>query len=690
MRVPRAGLASDARTGGRPASFPRFSGRRRAGRGCYSVGRMSAAASKLLPYLLRYRRRFAAGSVFLVCATAIQVVTPWVLKYAVDDLAAGIAGGDGAAGDLLRLYAGVIIALACAGGVCRFLMRRIIIGASRDVEYDLRNAFFAHLQRLPRAWFQVRRTGDLMSRATNDLSAVRMMAGPAVMYTATTSITFVAALVLMLSISPSLTLLALLPLPVVSIVVKRFGDAIYVRSERIQAQLSHLSAIVQEALAGVRVVRAYRREQVEVERFRDANREYVARNRQMIQVQGVFHPSLGLFLGLSALVVLWIGSRQVIAGRLTVGDLVAFNAYVAMLSWPMIAFGWVTNMLQRGMAAWGRMLDVLEVEPAAAHLAAPPGAGAGAAASPSGAGAPPAGAASALARRRAGRALPAQVVSGPGASGAARRRASAAPAALEGRVEFRNLTFAYDGRDVLTNVSARVEPGQVLALVGPTGSGKSTLVELLPRLFEPPRGTVFVDGVDVRDVPLPILRGAIGYVPQEPFLFSTTVAENVAFGAVHAGAAPPGDAAASGTLRTAVERAAAVAQLDGDVRAFPDGFDTTVGERGITLSGGQKQRVALARALVADPRILILDDALSAVDTHTEEAILSRLRVVLRQRTSIVVSHRISTVRDADLILVLDDGRVVERGTHDTLAAQDGVYAGLYRKQLLARALEGD
>ncbi|MCY4661103.1 MAG: ABC transporter ATP-binding protein [Acidobacteria bacterium] len=627
---------------------------------------MSAAASKLLPYLLRYRRRFAAGSVFLVCATAIQVVTPWVLGLAVDDLATGISGGDGEAGARLGLYAGAILALACAGGWCRFLMRRIIMGASRDVEYDLRNAFFAHLQRLPQAWFQAHRTGDLMSRATNDLSAVRMMAGPAVMYTATTSITFVAALGLMLSISPNLALLALLPLPVVSIVVKRFGDAIYDRSERIQAQLAHLSAIVQEALAGVRVVRAYRRERVEIDRFRDANREYVARNRQMIRVQGIFHPSLALLLGLSAIVVLWIGSRQVIAGRLTVGDLVAFNAYVAMLSWPMIAFGWVTNMLQRGMAAWRRMLDVLEVEPAAA-TAAP----AGALVRASGADPDPGG--------------PKDSVPGGGGP------AFTAPAALRGRVEFRNLTFAYDGRNVLTNVSACVEPGQVLALVGATGSGKSTLVDLLPRLFEPPRGTVFVDGVDVRDLPLPVLRGAIGYVPQEPFLFSTTVAENAAFGAVDLGAVPAANRGApSGALRAAIERAALVAQLDGDVRAFPDGFETTVGERGITLSGGQKQRVALARALVADPRILILDDALSAVDTHTEEAILARLRAVMRQRTSIVVAHRISTVRDADLILVLDDGRVVERGTHDALVAHGGVYAGLYRKQLLARALEGD
>ena len=502
-------------------------------------------------------------------------------------------------------------------------MRRIIIGVSREIELDLRNDLFGHLQRLPPAWFQARRTGDLMSRATNDLAAVRMLAGPAVMYTASTSITFVVAVVLMLSLSPALTLLALLPLPVVSVVVKRFGSAIYVRSERIQAQLAHMSAVVQEALAGVRVVRAYRREGVEIERFRAANEEYVARSRAMVRLQGAFHPTLAFFLGLSALIVLWIGSRHVIDGRLSIGDFVAFNVYVAMLSWPMIAFGWVTNMLQRGLAAWQRMLDILQVEPSVRDRDDP-----------------------------------------------------VTPERIRGAVEFRDLTFAYNGRAVLSGVSARVEPGQVLALVGPTGSGKSTLVDLLPRLFDPPPGTVFVDGVDVCDLPLDTLRGAIGYVPQEPLLFSETVAGNVAFGARRA-------AGGNG-----VADAVALARLDADVAGFPRGLDTEVGERGITLSGGQKQRAALARAILTDPRILILDDALSAVDTHTEEAILGRLREVMRQRTTILVAHRISTVRDADLILVLDDGRVVERGAHAELVARNGLYAGLHRKQLLEEALE--
>lgn len=578
------------------------------------------------------------GAVFLVGTTAIQLLAPWVLKLAIDNLAVEPQTVSiSSQRDSLGFYASLIVAIAVAGGLCRFAMRRLIIGASREIERDLRNDFFGHLQRLPLSYFQASRTGDLMSRATNDLAAVRMMMGPAVMYSATTSITFVVAVAMMLSLSPVLTFYALLPLPVVSVVVKWFGSAIYHRSERIQEQLSNLSAVVQEALAGVRVVRAYRREGVEMTRFRASNQEYVTRSLAMIRLQGAFHPTLSLFLGLSSLVVLWMGSQYVINGRMTVGEFVAFNAYVVMLAWPMIAFGWVTNMLQRGMAAWQRMLDVLEVDPTIRDSAR-------------------------TTRPKDGR--------------------------IRGTVEFRNLSFSYNGREVLSNISARVEPGQVLALVGPTGSGKSTLVDLVPRLFDPPPGTVFIDGIDIRDLPLATLRSAIGYVAQEPFLFSDTVRENVLFG-LRSHTRP--DAAGgewSDADQCQVDQAVRLAQLQADIDGFPQGLTTAVGERGITLSGGQKQRAALARALVTDPRILILDDALSAVDTQTEEQILNGLREVMRQRTSIIVSHRISTVRDANVILVLREGRVAEQGTHAQLIANKGLYAELHRKQLLEDALE--
>jgi ATP-binding cassette subfamily B protein len=583
---------------------------------------MGPAFRRLLPYVARYRRQFILGLICVVVTTAVQLLSPWVLKHAIDDLTAGVTR------QKLGLYAALILGIACIGAVFRYLMRRILIGASRDIEYDVRNAFFAQLQKMPLGYYQARRTGDLMSRATNDLNAVRMMIGPAIMYTANTILVFIVAIVLMLSIDARLTLWALLPLPLVSISVKYFGSAIHTRFEAIQAQLSDISATVQEALAGVRVVRAYNQESHEIARFRAANEEYVRRNRRLIKLQGMFYPSMTLFLGFGSLLVLWLGSREVIRGRISLGEFVAFNAYLVMLSWPMIAFGWVTNILQRGMASWKRMLEVLDAVPGIDDRSVTP----------------------------AGRTT-----------------------VRSGGIEIRGLVFRFEGSDrpALDGISLLIEPGQTVAFVGHTGSGKSTLVSLLPRLHEPPPGTVFIDGVDVREIPLATLRAAIAVVPQEPFLFSDTVAENIAFGV----------GSADGNLSSRIREAAAVARLDKDVESFPKGYDTLVGERGITLSGGQKQRTALARALTVDPRILILDDALSAVDTYTEEEILSRLGDVMRRRTSIIVAHRISTVQHADRIFVLERGRIAERGRHEELVARNGLYAAMYRKQLLEEEL---
>jgi ATP-binding cassette subfamily B protein len=597
--------------------------------------RAGAAFRRLLPFVLRYRQQFFFGLLCVVMTTAIQLLPPWVLKYAVDDLTAGVTVSK------LLQYAGMILVIACVGAVFRFLMRRILIGASREIEYDIRNAFFASLQQMPLGYYQARRTGDLMSRATNDLNAVRMMIGPAVMYSANTVLVFIVAILVMLSIDVHLTLIALLPLPLVSLSVWYFGKAIHERFEKIQAQLSEVSAVVQENLAGVRVVRAYSQEAHEIDRFRSANFEYVSRNRGLIRLQGLFYPSMTLFLGFGGLLVLWLGGQAVIRQRITLGEFFAFNSYLALLAWPMIAFGWVTNILQRGMASWGRMLEVMDAVPAISDAAVTP-------------------------------------------------RGKSAP--LTGAIEIRDLTFTYPGAETpaLRDVSLRVAPGSTAAVIGATGSGKSTLLSLLPRLHEPPPGTVFIDGIDVREIPLERLRGAIGFVPQEAFLFSDSLAENIRFAGDER--LKPASIEDGGSQVNPAEdqmtHAAAIARLDKDVAEFPKGYDTVIGERGITLSGGQKQRTAIARAVYADPRILVLDDALSAVDTYTEDEILARLRGVMRERTSLIVAHRVSTVRQADQIFVLDAGRIVERGRHEDLVAHSGLYASLYRKQLLEEELE--
>jgi ATP-binding cassette, subfamily B, multidrug efflux pump len=581
---------------------------------------MVRALQRLWPYVLSARGAMLAGVLWIVLATGLSLIAPLILKFVIDDLTAGATRGD------LAVAASALLGLAIADGACRYWMRQRLIGASREIEYALRNDFFAHLQRLPLSYYQASRIGDLMSRASSDLGAARMMVGPAIMYFGSTALGFVIAIALMLTIDPWLTFLALIPLPLVSVATHVFGKAIHERFDRIQAQLSDLSAVVQESLAGVRVVRAYRQEPYEVARFGAANDEYVRRSRRLIRMQAAFYPSLTFFFGLSGLVVLWAGGSSVISGRISLGDFVAFSRYLVLLSWPLIAFGWVINIVQRGFASWKRILEVMDTVPAITDADADP---------------------DALAQ------------------------------GVRGHLEVRDLSFTYPGttQPVLTGVSFTASPGQTVAIVGATGSGKSTLLQLVPRLHDPAPGTLFVDGVDVRRIPLARLRRSIGVVPQEPFLFSDTVAHNIAFGLD--GEAPV----------DAVAAAAQTAGLESDVAGFGHGFDTMVGERGITLSGGQKQRTAIARALLVDPKILILDDALSAVDTATEDAILRRLKDVRQSRTCLIVAHRVSTVRDADLILVLDGGRVVERGTHQSLVAQGGVYAAMDRRQRLEQEI---
>lgn len=570
---------------------------------------------RLRPYLLKYKKKIILGVICIVFTNALLLSAPWVMKRAVDGLQAGTTPGN------LLFYAALIVGISALQGVFRFAMRHLMIGVSRDVEYDLRNDLFAHLETLPLRFFQKNRTGDLMSRATNDLSNVRMLLGPGIMYTANTLLIGVSAVVLMLSIDWRLTLLSLLPMPFVSVAVRRFGQRIHHLTEQSQSRLADLSARVQESLAGVRVVRAFVQEAFEMREFGRLNDALIFKNYELIRVTAIFYPLLQFTIGLSMLGVLWYGGYAVIGSRISLGDFVAFTVYLGMLAWPMIAVGWVVNLLERGRASMERLNFIFDAEAEIRDAQSP------------------------------------RLVD------------------IQGEIEFRNLSFSYNGTPVLHDVSLRIPQGKIVAIVGATGAGKSTLVQLIPRLFDAPRKSIFIDGVPVEDLPLETLRRSIGFVPQDTFLFGETVGENIAFGV-------------EGADIGSVERAAEVSQVLEDIREFPMGFETLVGERGITLSGGQKQRTAISRAVIRNPRILILDDALSSVDTYTEERVLGHMREVMRGRTSLLISHRVSTVKDADEIVVLERGRIVERGTHATLVERDGYYAELHRRQLLEDELQ--
>ncbi|HLE32796.1 MAG TPA: ABC transporter ATP-binding protein [Bacteroidota bacterium] len=579
---------------------------------------------RLKPYLVRYKKTLLLGLGTVVGSNTFTVFLPLFVGFAIDELKAGIESRTYVTGDLL-MWAGVIVGFSLVAGFFTFLTRQTIIVVSRHIEFDLRNDLLEHLQKLPFSYFQNKPTGDLMAHATNDIGAVRNVLGPGIMYPSDTLMTFAMVLTLMLAKDWQLTLLALIPLPLVSVAVYYLGKMIHHRFTERQEQFSLLTTRAQENLSGIRVIKAYVREAYEIARFRDLSWNYMKKNLVLARIQSIVWPLMFLLVGFSMLITIYFGGLKIIDGEMTIGTLTAFIAYLVMLIWPVIAFGWVINLLQQGAASMQRLAAILDTEPEIRDS----------------------------------------------------ERTDRSVQSLEGEIEFRDISFIHKGGTApsLKNLSLLIRKGMTVAVVGFTGTGKSTLVNLIPRLYDVTEGSLLIDGNDIRTIPLSVLRSNIGYVPQETFLFSDTIAENIRYGV-------------DGGTNDDVYAAASISQIARDVSEFPKRFETMIGERGITLSGGQKQRTSIARAIMRRPAILILDDALSAVDTYTEEEILKQLRVFMKDRTSIIISHRISTVKDADLIVVLDKGSIVERGTHGELVQKGGIYADLHEKQLLEKELE--
>jgi len=575
---------------------------------------------RLIPYLQRHRRILVYGFLAIVGSNVFAVFVPIFVGEAIDSTQSS------ASFTILLRYALLVVGTVLISGFFTFLTRQTIIAVSRRAEYDLRNDFLRHIQRLHLSYFQNTPTGDLMAHATNDINAVRNVLGPGIMYSANTFVGFVMIISIILVINAKLTLLALIPFPFVSYSVYRLGKVIHHQFEKVQSHYSDLTTRVQENLSGIRVIKAYVREGYEISAFRSLSWDYLRKNMSLAKVQALIWPLMFMLTGLSLIIIIWAGGLEVIKGTMTLGSVIQFVIYLGMLTWPMIALGWVTNIFQRGAASMGRIARILDTQPEIRDTAI----------------------------------------------------TDHSIKTIRGKIEFRNISFYHKdtAQPTLKNINLAIESGMTIAIVGYTGCGKTSLVNLIPRLYDVAQGQIFIDDIDIRQIPLEVLRSNIGFVPQETFLFSDTIKENIAFGIEnHEGEGRVADAAQ-------------ISQIAKDIEDFPDKYDTMIGERGITLSGGQKQRISIARALARLPRILILDDALSAVDTYTEEGILHQLRTVMAERTSIIISHRISTVKDADHIVVLDNGQIVERGNHNELIALGKIYAELHNKQLLEEELE--